>query len=227
VVVSKSAILNSVTDDPAMEPSPPSRAAAERRRRVIAAGHRGQVAPARRALGDPDPEVQAAALSALARLGALGVDDIAAALASGSVRLRRRAADAALTVRGAGSRSTLYGLIVAALADPDPLVTVSAAWFLAERRAATAVPALAVLAGSHEDQRVREAAVAALGAIGHPDGLPAVLAALDDKPTVRRRATVALAGFDDPRVEPAWRLAAADRDWQVRQAAEELLAGDA
>ena len=33
-------------------------------------------------------------------------------------------------------------------------------------------------------------------------------AALDDKPTVRRRATVALAGFDDPAVEPALRRAA-------------------
>jgi hypothetical protein len=32
-----------------------------------------------------------------------------------------------------------------------------------------------------------------------------------------------LAGFDDPRVEPALRRAAADRDWQVRQAAAELL----
>jgi HEAT repeat protein len=50
-----------------------------------------------------------------------------------------------------------------------------------------------------------------------------VLGALEDKPTVRRRATVALAGFDDPAVEPALRRAAADRDWQVRQAAEELL----
>jgi len=40
---------------------------------------------------------------------------------------------------------------------------------------------------------------------------------------VRRRATVALAGFDDPRVEPALRQSAGDRDWQVRRAAEELL----
>ena len=68
--------------------------------------------------------------------------------------------------------------------------------------------------------------MAALGAIGDPAGLPAVLGALDDKPTIRRRATVALAGFDDPRVDPALRDAAADRDWQVRQAAEELLADE-
>jgi HEAT repeat protein len=34
---------------------------------------------------------------------------------------------------------------------------------------------------------------------------------------------VALAGFDDPRVTPALRTASEDRDWQVRQAAGELL----
>ena len=50
-----------------------------------------------------------------------------------------------------------------------------------------------------------------------------MLGALTDRPTVRRRATVALAGFVDPRVEPALRRAVEDRDWQVRQAAEELL----
>ena len=95
-----------------------------------------------------------------------------------------------------------------ALADPDPLVVVGAAWFVGERRRRAAVPALAALATGHADTRCREAAVAALGAVGDPDGLDAVLAALDDKPTVRRRATVALAGFDDPRVEPALRRAA-------------------
>jgi HEAT repeat protein len=62
-----------------------------------------------------------------------------------------------------------------------------------------------------------------LGAIGEPQGLPAVLHGLEDKATIRRRATVALAGFDDPRVDPALRRAATDRDWQVRQAADELL----
>ena len=36
-------------------------------------------------------------------------------------------------------------------------------------------------------------------------------------------AAVALAGFDDPRTEPALRRAAADRDWQVRHAAAELI----
>jgi len=68
-----------------------------------------------------------------------------------------------------------------------------------------------------------EAAVAALGAIGDPAGLPAVLAALDDKPAIRRRAAVALAAFDGPDTEAALRRCLEDRDWQVRQVAEDLL----
>jgi HEAT repeat protein len=206
-----------------MEPAAQRRAAALRRRQMITAGHSGQVSLARQGLADPDPGVQAAALGALARLQALSVPDIARALATGPVALRRRATDAALSVRGRGSRSSLYAVVEERLADPDPLVVVGAAWFLAERRVAGAVPSLATTARVHDDVRCREAAVAALGAIGHPDGLAAVIDALDDKPTVRRRATVALAGFDDPRAEPALRRAAEDRDWQVRQAADELM----
>jgi HEAT repeat protein len=193
---------------------------------MITAGHSGQHEQARQGLDDPDPDVQAAALGALARLGALSVPDIARALHGGPVAVRRRATDAALSARGRGSRSTLYALMVESLADPDPLVVVGAAWFLAERRAVVAVTALAGTARAHDDVRCREAAVAALGAIGDPRGLPAVIDALEDKPTVRRRATVALAGFDDPRAEPALRRAAEDRDWQVRQAADELMRDD-
>jgi HEAT repeat protein len=218
-----SAILESVSDDPATEPEARGRAAAKRRRRVITAGHAGREAPARAGLDDPDAEVQAAALGALARLGVLTVPDVARALGRASVAVRRRATDAALTVRGPGSRSTLPKLLVDALTDPDPLVVVGAAWFLGERRVRTAVPTLVATAGAHIDVRCREACVAALGAIGDKGGIDAVIAALDDKPTVRRRATVALAGFDDARVDPALRRAAADHDWQVRQAADELL----
>jgi HEAT repeat protein len=221
-----SAILESVSDDPATEPGAQRRAAAQRRRRVIAAGHAGPMELARGGLDDADAEVQAAALGALARLGALTTADIAHALGSGGVPVRRRATDAALTVRGKGSRSALPALLIEALSDPDPLVVVGAAWFLAERRVVAAVAELAETARTHDDVRCREACVAALGAIGDERGLPSVIAALDDKPTVRRRATVALAGFDDPRVEPALRRSAEDRDWQVRQAADELLDND-
>ena len=89
------------------------------------------------------------------------------------------------------------------------------------------MPALVGLASpesGHADPLCREAAVAALGAIGDPAGLPAVLAALEDKPAIRRRAAVALAAFDGPEVEAALRRCLEDRDWQVRQVAEDLLA---
>jgi HEAT repeat protein len=65
--------------------------------------------------------------------------------------------------------------------------------------------------------------VAALGAIGDPAGLPAILAGMSDKATVRRRAVLALAPFDGPEVLEALERARTDRDWQVRQAAEDLL----
>ena len=194
-----------------------------RRRRVALAGHKGDAELARRGLADPDAGVRAAALGALSRLGVLRTADVEGALADGAPVVRRRAVEVALAVRGVGTRSTLPRAVTAALGDADPLVVVDAAWFLGERRARAAVPVLATTAAGHHDARCREAAVAALGAIGDVAGLPAVLGALDDVATVRRRATVALAGFDDPRVTPALRAAAEDRDWQVRQAAGELL----
>ena len=70
---------------------------------------------------------------------------------------------------------------------------------------------LASAGSGHADPLCREAAVAALGAIGDPAGLAAVLAALEDKPAVRRRAAVALAAFEGPRSRPpsdaAWTTA--------------------
>jgi HEAT repeat protein len=111
------------------------------------------------------------------------------------------------------------------LDDPEPLVVEAAAWALGER--ATAEPRtierLSQVATTHADPLAREAAVAALGAIGDPAGLPAILQATTDKPAVRRRAVLALAPFEGEDVETALRRALEDRDWQVRQAAEDLL----
>jgi hypothetical protein len=214
-----------VSDDPATDAAADRRADL-RRRRIGVAGHRGgsdAASMARCGLDDADPRVRESALGALARSGALTVADVVTALSEGPVPVRRRAVDAAVSVRGRGSRSVLPAALTGALGDPDALVVVGAAWFLAERHIRPAVPLLAATATEHGDARCREAAVAALGAIGDVAGLPAVLSALGDSPTVRRRATVALAGFDDPRVTPALRASAGDRDWQVRQAADELL----
>jgi HEAT repeat protein len=54
-------------------------------------------------------------------------------------------------------------------------------------------------------------------------GWPAILAGCSDKPAVRRRAVLALAPFDGPEVQAALERALSDRDWQVRQGAEDLL----
>ena len=64
--------------------------------------------------------------------------------------------------------------------------------------------------------------MAALGALGDQDGLEAVLAACSDKPAIRRRAVLALAAFEGPEVDAALRAALEDKDWQTRQAAEDL-----
>ncbi len=49
-----------------------------------------------------------------------------------------------------------------------------------------------------------------------------MLAALEDKPPVRRRAIVALSNFEGPDVDAALERAANDRDWQVRAAVDQL-----
>ena len=189
-----------------------------RRRRAAVAGHTGDAATARSLLHDPEPSVRATALGALARLGELTDDDLAAAAADHAAEVRRRAATEA--------RSHLDVDLLPLLGDADPLVAETAAWSLGERgdpAAPAVVERLSAVATTHEDALVREAAVAALGAIGDPAGVPAILQATTDKPAVRRRAVLALAPFEGEDVETALRRALDDRDWQVRQAAEDLL----
>lgn len=188
-------------------------------KRAVAAvaGHLGDEPTARALLADPDGGVRASALGALDRMGRLDDADLVAALADPLAAVRRRAV--ALAVR----RPAIP--LVPILADPDPDVAEQAAWACGEREPAEAgaVAALAALATGHDDALVREAAVAALGALGDDAGLPAILAATGDKPAVRRRAVLALAPFGGDEVEAALQRALSDRDWQVRQAAEDLL----
>jgi HEAT repeat protein len=195
----------------------------ERRRRVVVAGHRADADTMDATDDDPDPAVRAAHLGALARVGRLAVADLERAMADPAPVVRRRAVALGASARGRGTRSRLPGLLVARLGDPDALVAEGAAWALGERRVTAAVAALTATARRHDDPRCREAAVAALGAIGDRAGLPAVLDALSDRPAIRRRAAVALAGFDGPEVDRALATCLEDPDWQVRQAAEILL----
>jgi HEAT repeat protein len=192
--------------------------ASARRRRAALAGHQGDEAGARALISDPVPAVRATALAALARLDRLTAADLTTALSDDDASVRRRAAELAARLLGAD--------LLPALDDADPTVAEMAAWALGEQGRTDAVDALIAMATGHADALCREAAVAALGALEDERGLPAILAATTDKPAVRRRAVIALAPFDGPDVEAALQRALTDRDWQVRQAAEDLLADD-
>lgn len=195
----------------------PDASATARHRAVVLAGATGDVAAARAALADPAPRVRAGALGALERLGELHDADVVAALDDPDPIVRRRAVDAAID----RAEVALEPL----LDDPDATVVEHAAWACGERPATAPVVArLAALATGHDDALVREAAVAALGSLGDEAGLDAILAGCRDKAPVRRRAVLALAPFDGPAVRAAIAHARHDRDWQVRQGAEDLAA---
>jgi HEAT repeat protein len=191
------------------------------------AGHTGDAATAWAGMAAGDAGVRATALGALDRLGALSDADVTAALADGDAKVRRRAATLA------AARPAVD--LAAALDDPDPSVVEVAAWACGERESVDDVVLarlVALVTDTTDDALVREAAVAALGAIGDERGLDAILGATADKPAIRRRAVLALAPFlddDHPRaaeIGATLHRALSDRDWQVRQAAEDLLPAD-
>ena len=190
--------------------------AAERRDAVILAGHRGDAATARRHLADDEPRVREVALAALDRVGDLSDTEVTAAFGDRAPSVRRRAAELA------GRRPGIA--LSALLDDQDDTVVEVAAWACGEQESVDdeVLTRLVDLATGSASALVREAAAAALGAIGDERGLPAILAACEDKPAVRRRAVLALAPFEGADVEAALERALTDRDWQVRQAAEDL-----
>ena len=215
-----------------------------RRRAAALAGHRGDAAAARRATLDDDATVRAAALGALARCDDLHVGDLERAAADPHAAVRRRAAE--LIGHHGPRRSDSEGaddgaaddaldrVVEILLADAAATVVDAAAWAAGERWGLdddgepTGAPpeALALLvdhARAHDDALVRETCVAALGAIGDPAGEAAVIEAMGGPAVLRRRAVLALAAFDGPDAAAALRTALDDRDWQVRQAAEDLL----
>ena len=116
--------------------------------------------------------------------------------------------------------------LLSLLGDEDFAVAETAAWAMGERNSISELELQALISHSagHPHALVRESCVAALGSIGDQRGLPAILHAYNDKPAVRRRAVLSLAPFAGPEVESVLRTALEDRDWQVRQTAEDLLA---
>ncbi|WP_419551512.1 HEAT repeat domain-containing protein [Candidatus Poriferisodalis sp.] len=197
-----------------------------RRLEAVVAGHRGEAAVAERLLSDSAAAVRAAALGALARCGELQVAQVRRALGDEAAAVRCRAAELAPV------EVELVGL----LSDPDASVVEAAAAALGERdRDPRPVEELCQVARGHDDPLCRESAVAALGAIAAgldadagPDAaqamaLEVLLAAMEDRPQIRRRALLGLHQFDNDRAVDAVRAALEDRDRQVRAVAGELL----
>lgn len=190
---------------------------ADRRRQIALAGHTGDMDTARSGLNDHDGIIRASALRSLQRGAAITVDDLALGLADPDPVVRVTAAE----LCGATSEPEL----LPSLDDPDDRVVEMTTWALGERNppAPGVLEALGRVAQSHTDPLCREAAIAALGALGDEASREIVLAALTDKPAIRRRAVVALAAFDGDDIDAALEAARHDKDRQVRDAVEELI----
>ncbi len=185
-------------------------------RDLVIAGHEGNEHAVRAALGQSDPVARQLALGALARMDALTDDDVLAAFDDPVATVRHRAVTLA-------ARHPAVS-VLALLHDKESTVVEAAAWAAGEQEVVddNVLTTLCELGASAPDPLVREAAVAALGAIGNERGLPVILNACADKPNIRRRAVLALAPFGGAQVDAALAAALVDRDWQVRQAAEDL-----
>jgi hypothetical protein len=213
-----------VTDhSPQNPPGNPSRT------EVAIAGFRGDTATATRGLAAAGPGVRAGALTALLRCGALDASTVTLALADASTTVVRRAIE--ILAHAFPDDAALDARLLELLTSANDVLVEVTAWALGERHqesesalAERVAGALSQVVLDHGEPLAREAAVAALGSVGHQSGLAAVLHATADKATVRRRAVIALAAFEGPDVDAALARARSDRDWQVRQAAEDLTA---
>ena len=184
---------------------------------IIAAGFSGDSAVAREGLLHEDGTVRASALRALARIGTLSAEILAPYIQDSHIETRRTAVELAVPFPSV----TVHQCID----DSDVFVAEMAAWCVGERTPASdsEIETLIDRTTSHTEAVVREACAAALGSLGDVRGLPAILAACTDKPAVRRRAILALAPFEGDEVDAALQRALEDKDWQVRQNAEDLL----
>lgn len=194
-----------------------------RRLAAVRSGFVGDADAARALLDDEVASVRVAALAALARMGSARTDDARAGAHDPAATVRRAACELAPQLPPIDWRALLD--------DDDDRVVEACAHALGELHDARAIEQLGEIAAHHTDALCREAAVAALGAIGDDRAAPVLLAALDDVAAIRRRAVIALSQFSGSRRVGAEVTAALlarrhDRDWQVRQAAEDLAPSD-
>lgn len=194
-----------------------SLAGVELRKDLIQKARQGDLALAREAFTNPDPRVRASSIAVLSENNELDDELVTVALADIHPTVRASLARAAFSNKAVP--------IVRLLNDQDSRVVEVACWAAGEREESedVVVEMLSTIALDHDDALCRESAVAALGAIGDSRGLESILQATQDIATVRRRAVIALAPFEGQAVSDALEVALTDRDWQVRQAAEDIL----
>ena len=188
----------------------------ERRQQLVQLAREGDLSLARELCGDDDPRVRASSIAVLSENDALDESLIALGLSDPNPLVRMTVA------RAAAQNSSIS--VLELLNDEDSSVVEIACWAAGEQTEHndSLIDALSAIAIEHEDALCRESAVAALGALGDVRGLESILKATKDIATVRRRAVIALAPFEGQAVTDALQLALSDRDWQVRQAAEDL-----
>ena len=186
------------------------------RQRVIELSLNGEFQVVTGYLEHPDPDVRATALRVLDNEGKLEKGIVERSLSDSAFKVRSALAYLLSTNRDIPAMKFLL--------DEDAEIVEIACWGIGERGDASAevLDVLQSITESHSDSLFRESAVAALGALGNQDALGSILKAVEDIATVRRRAVLALAPFDGPEVELAITKALEDRDWQVRQAAEDI-----
>jgi HEAT repeat protein len=191
------------------------------------------------ALNDPDPDVGGAAAQALAELGEKGetTDALLAALRDSDPGKR---ADTAQALADLGDRRALEPLLELALLDPDELVRDRTIEAIKARWADQAVDRLItrmreaprgsvwsrMLGGgkprNERDQllRLRQRAAEALGHLGQPRALDAMIEALKDVDRmVRRAAAVGLGKLGNVRALDSLVLALRDKERDVRSEA--------
>ena len=188
----------------------------ERRQQLVQLAREGDLSLARELCGDGDPRVRASSVAVLSENDALDESLIALGLSDPNPLVRMTVA------RAAAQNSSIS--VLELLNDEDSSVVEIACWAAGEQTEHndSLIEALSAIVLEHEDALCRESAVAALGALGDVRGLESILKATKDIATVRRRAVIALAPFEGQAVTDALQLALSDRDWQVRQAAEDL-----
>jgi len=211
------------------EGDPPSKEVAERRRQAILARYENSELEESEITGflnDTAAVVREAALATVVKLNLDAEKHIVNAFNDDDHGVRKRAIELVIDL---SDNQDYISKILVLLDDSSTFVVETVCWVIGEignnyENVAEVVSKVSQIALNHDDSLCREAAVACLGSLGHIDGLATLLRVLDDKPNVRRRATLALAPFEGPEVEEALKRKLKDRDLQTRQAAEDLLA---